>query len=71
MISSPSGSRSVTMLESDVMVEQRGGIDQHPIRLARQRRLGKAGADGGRDLRHRDRLVEALLGSVGKSDYRH
>ena len=57
--------------ESNVVVNQRGGIDQHPVRLARQCRLGKAWADRGRDLRHRHRVVEALLAAIGKSNYGH
>ena len=57
--------------ERNVVVDQGGCIDQHPVRLARQRRLGKSRADRGRDLRHRDRGIEALLATIGKSNYGH
>ncbi len=57
--------------ESNVVIDQPGGVDQHSVRLTRERRLGKTWADRGRNLCHRHHVVEALLAAIGKRNYGH
>src|ERR1019366_1555098 len=54
-----------------IAVDDARRIDQHAVDLTGERRLGETRTDTGRDLRHGDGGIEALLASVGKSNYRH
>ena len=54
-----------------VVIDDRRGVDQAAVHLAGQRRLGEPRADAGRDLGHRDGVVERFLTAVGKCNYGH
>ncbi len=64
MISSAAGSFSVTMDSLRVFLDEERRVDQLAVDPPGERRLGKAGADTGRNFRDRDGSVECFLAAV-------
>ena len=54
-----------------IVVDQRGGVLQFAVHLARERCLGQARPNARGDIGNGNRLLEFFLATVGKSDYRH